>query len=145
MKPSFGSEILNLAVRLLAPFVLLFAVYVILHGHYSPGGGFQGGTLIAVTFIMLRMVSSGEKPSWGISSKTALYLAAFGLTLYAGIGTWVLFYGRKFLDYAGLPFHGDEAHVRALGTLGIEIGVALTVTGILFLIYESLVGEEGSP
>ena len=35
--------IINLTCRLIVPFVQLFALYVIAHGHYSPGGGFQGG------------------------------------------------------------------------------------------------------
>ncbi|MDH3604214.1 MAG: MnhB domain-containing protein, partial [Candidatus Tectomicrobia bacterium] len=36
---------MDTACRLITPFLLLFAVYVVVHGHDSPGGGFQGGTI----------------------------------------------------------------------------------------------------
>lgn len=39
MNTRFGSSILDAACRLPVPFILLFAVYVVIHGHDSPGGG----------------------------------------------------------------------------------------------------------
>ncbi len=39
--------------RLLVPFMQLFALYVIAHGHHSPGGGFQGGVILGASFILL--------------------------------------------------------------------------------------------
>jgi multicomponent Na+:H+ antiporter subunit B len=38
------NPILSLVSRVVSPFIMLYALYVIFHGHYSPGGGFQGGT-----------------------------------------------------------------------------------------------------
>ena len=38
--------IIKTAVRLLVPFAQLFGLYVVVHGHYSPGGGFQGGVIL---------------------------------------------------------------------------------------------------
>ncbi|MCK4691085.1 MAG: MnhB domain-containing protein [Desulfuromonadales bacterium] len=40
------SLIIQTAVRILVPFIQLFGLYVIVHGHYSPGGGFQGGVIL---------------------------------------------------------------------------------------------------
>ncbi len=44
--------ILNVAQRVLIPFVILFGIYIIFHGHLTPGGGFTGGTVIAAAFIL---------------------------------------------------------------------------------------------
>lgn len=50
--------------RKLAPFVVLFGCYLITHGHLSPGGGFQGGTVLASGFLLL-VLGYGNAPSTG--------------------------------------------------------------------------------
>ena len=47
------SLIIRQASRIMVPFMQLFALYVISHGHYSPGGGFQGGVNLAASIILL--------------------------------------------------------------------------------------------
>ena len=42
MKPEQPDLIIRMVCRGLAPFIQLFGLYVIMHGHSSPGGGFQG-------------------------------------------------------------------------------------------------------
>jgi multicomponent Na+:H+ antiporter subunit B len=45
--------IIQTVCRILIPFIQLFGLYVIVHGHHSPGGGFQGGVILAASFILL--------------------------------------------------------------------------------------------
>ena len=47
------SFILNVSSRLLLSVIVLFGLYIIIHGHLSPGGGFQGGVVIATAFLLL--------------------------------------------------------------------------------------------
>jgi multicomponent Na+:H+ antiporter subunit B len=47
------SFILNVGSKLLLGVIVLFGVYIIVHGHLSPGGGFQGGVVIASAFLLL--------------------------------------------------------------------------------------------
>ncbi|MBN2247073.1 MAG: sodium:proton antiporter [Coriobacteriia bacterium] len=56
------SVVVRFIVRVLAPFILVFAVYVILNGHVTPGGGFQGGTMLGALVIALTLVL-GERES----------------------------------------------------------------------------------
>ena len=144
---AFGSTVLDAASRLIAPFILLFAAYVVAHGHDSPGGGFQGGTLLAAGLILVKLVR-GRPGRWEIGPRLALALACVGVGLFAGIGVLPLFFGGRFLDYAAPPWLEDPIAQRVLGTLGIEIGVALAVTGVLLLIFDALAawgeGEEPS-
>ena len=55
-----ASEIVETATELLLPMVILFGVYVFLNGHLSPGGGFQGGAIIAsgTMFLLLALPES---------------------------------------------------------------------------------------
>lgn len=143
MKTAFGSVILDAACRLLVPFMLLFALYVVAHGHYSPGGGFQGGTIIAATIILIRLVR-GQGSTWGLDRVHALRLACCGIVVFAGIGLLSLFFQGNYLDYGVLPLPLTTAQVRAMGILGIEIGVVMGVAGVFVLIFDALTawGEE---
>ena len=69
MTSSSNNPILIIASRLLTPFIQLFALYVIVHGHYGPGGGFQGGAMLAASIIFLRP-SLGTEISQRIFKKT---------------------------------------------------------------------------
>lgn len=139
MRSGFGSPVLDAASRLFVPFMWLFAAYVLIHGHDSPGGGFQSGVILAASIILLRLVRGRESVSV-LSSNGALTLACAGPLLYGGIGLTSLVFGGNFLDYSAspLPMGMDPARVRAIGTLGIETGVMLGVAGVLVLIFDML-------
>ena len=141
MKDRFGSNVLEAASRILVPFMLLFAVYVVIHGHDSPGGGFQGGVICAAAFILVRLVR-GRGAGWELSCSSAVVLSCTGVGIFAGIGLLSLVFGGNYLDYGALPFSLEPAVKRAMGTLGIEIGIALGVTGVLTLIFNLLADSD---
>ncbi len=60
------SFVLNAGSKLLLSVIILFGVYVIIHGHLSPGGGFQGGVVIATAFLLLFLANPNMKLSHGI-------------------------------------------------------------------------------
>ena len=146
MRLPLGSPVLEAASRLLAPVILLFAVYVVAHGHDSPGGGFQGGVLFAAGLILVKLVR-GRPGGWDIGPRAALTLACTGVAIFAGIGFVPMVYRGNYLDYDAPPLLSDPVAERVVGTLGIEIGVALAVAGVILLVFDSLVGwgEEDAP
>ncbi|MFH1723584.1 MAG: MnhB domain-containing protein [Elusimicrobiota bacterium] len=137
MKRPFGSAVLDCAARLLTPYILLFALYVLFHGHHSPGGGFQGGTILAGALILIRLVR-GRRAGWGVDRRQALILAASGVLIYAAVGIVCLASGGNYLDYSFLPFPLPAPRLRWLGILGIEIGVTIGVMGTMVLIFDLL-------
>jgi len=48
-----ANSILRIGSRLLFPILIIYGIYIITHGHLSPGGGFQGGVIIATAFLLL--------------------------------------------------------------------------------------------
>jgi multicomponent Na+:H+ antiporter subunit B len=127
------------------PFIQLFALYVVFHGHYSPGGGFQGGAMFAASFLLIRLsiataaAQSQFRRSWGTP------VSSIGTLVFLGTGLIVLFLGFNFLDYAGLPIGLSEPELRNAGILAIELGVAVAVAATLTAIYDDLVGEPRGP
>ena len=49
------SLIVKVITRLTVGLILLYGIYIVLHGHISPGGGFAGGVIIALSFVNLML------------------------------------------------------------------------------------------
>ena len=143
IKQRYQSIIVHIICSLLIPFIQLFALYVIFHGHYGPGGGFQGGVLLAVSIILQRFYLGTEVSYQKFPPKLAPVFAAIGMLIFGLAGIIPMMTGGSFLDYGTLPIpwvQGPE--LRALGILIVEIGIGLAVFGTLVLIFDNLVGER---
>ena len=143
IKLRYQSIIVQTVCSLIIPFIQLFALYVIFHGHYGPGGGFQGGVLLAVSIILQRLYLGTEAAYRKFPPKAGLIVAATGMIIFTLTGLIPMIMGGAFLDYGNLPIpwvHGAE--LRSLGILIVEIGIGLAVFGTLVLIFDTLVGER---
>ena len=140
MKEARESQIIHVASRGISPVILLIGLYVFFHGHYSPGGGFQGGVLMAAAILLLRL-ALGTRLSHAVMPTTiALRLSALGTMIFAGTGVIAILCGGNFLDYHFLPMPWFEPeYLRYHGILLIEVGVILTVMATLVAIYDELV------
>ncbi len=122
-----------------SPFIMLFGLYVIFHGHYSPGGGFQGGTMLAASLLLIRLAAGFDIAQLQFRRIWGTPVGSIGVLIYFGTGFAALLSGGEFLNYAFLPFAGfTGAELRSLGILMIEIGVGLAVMAILVAIYDDL-------
>lgn len=139
------SMILETVCKGLIPFIQLFAIYVLAHGHYSPGGGFQAGVIFAASYLLLALSQDLRSVTERLSEKLLYILAASGVTIYVGMGVLALAFGVNFLDYGWLHllFGMDVAHAHSLGILCVETGVSMTVFSCLVLIFK-LVSSEGT-
>jgi len=138
--------IVKTLARLLIPFVVVYALYVIMHGHHSPGGGFQGGVISAAGFILLGISYGFEETRKRMSERVAEVFSSVGVFIYGGIGVLCLILGGNFLDYGklGKLFMVTPAEARSLGILGVELGVALAVMAVMCTIFFAIftVGES---
>lgn len=140
-EPDEGSDIIvRSTCHLMVPLIQLFALYVVAHGHHSPGGGFQGGVMLGASYILLALACGLPVAKRHMGERKAIVLAATGIIIYAGWGIACLFFGGNFLDYASLDpvLPGDKEMARSHSMLVVEIGVAFTVTAIMFAIYSNL-------
>ena len=132
--------IVTTVCRLLIPFIQLFALYVIAHGHYSPGGGFQGGVILGASIILLAISHDLRTALKRIGEKVTALLCSAGVILYSGTGALCLLMGLNFLDYSGLTsvLNVDPITARSHGILIVEIGVGLSVMAAMIWIYNNL-------
>jgi multicomponent Na+:H+ antiporter subunit B len=118
--PIPAGELLTTGTRFLAPLIMLLGVYVFANGHLTPGGGFQGGAIIASGTLLLLLAD----PLKHFSHALIATIESFAGIFYVAIGLLGIFLAGGFLDNRILP----------TGTLG-----ALFSAGAIPLIY-SLVG-----
>lgn len=133
------SLILKTASEYLLPLLLLFSVFILLRGHYEPGGGFVGG-LIASIAMVLHYFANGEEKTRELMSFHPGIFIPIGLSLSLISGILPLFAGDPFMT--GLWIKDALPVIGMVGTaLFFDIGVYFVVVGvtltIIFTIAES--------
>ena len=143
MRTPHDSIVIRVTSSAMVPFIQLFALYVIVHGHYSPGGGFQGGIILAVSIMLMRLYLGKEAADKKFSTRLVAAIAAVGMLIFMLAGLIPMTAGGMFLDFGSLPIPGvAEADLRYFGILIVEIAIGLTVFGTLVLIFDNLIGEN---
>lgn len=134
-KSSSGlSFIVRRGMALVVPFILLYASSIIVMGHLTPGGGFQGGTVLATVTILFCVVYGSSFEAARIHPQVKETLESSGALLFVGVGLIGLCAGAGFLanSAAGLPI-GTSGSFLSAGTIpflnlavGIKVGAGLS-------------------
>lgn len=135
--------VLRVVAKLLIPFILLFALYVQFHGDYGPGGGFQAGVILAAAIIFYALIYGVETarrvmPDWIVE-----IMLSSGVLIYAGVGVAGLLLGGNYLDYFVLDH--DPVHGQHRGIFWVEVGVAVTVSGVMLKIFYMFASRGTDP
>lgn len=118
--------ILRTAADVLYPFLLLLGAYIILHGHLTPGGGFQGGAILAVAFFLPLLA----RPTAPFAETVFSVVEVLAGSLFIVIGLFALFGKGHFL--APLLGSGTPGELFSAGSLpllylavGLKVGTEL--------------------
>jgi multicomponent Na+:H+ antiporter subunit B len=134
--------VLRVIAKLFFPLILLFALYVLFHGDYGPGGGFQAGVIFATGFILYALAFGLGNAQRVIPHRLLRIMAAVGVLIYAGVGIESMLLGGKFLEYKVLA--DDPVAGQHLGIMLIELGVGITVAAVVLIIYYGFVSRQHS-
>ncbi|MFA5294741.1 MAG: MnhB domain-containing protein [Methanoregulaceae archaeon] len=129
--------------RLSIPFIQLFALYVIVHGASGAGGGFQGGVVLASSFILLLIAFGLSGIRSRISVRGIRVFAAAGVFIYAGIGLLCIIYAGNFLGYGAIESALGIPHLHALLIDIVEAGIGITVMAVMISIILDFADKEG--
>ena len=126
--------LLEMTTRALFPTVLVFSLYLLLVGHYGPGGGFAAGLVAGLAFVLRYIAGLGSGVRVRPPVLTGLGLTVALLTALAptAAGAPVLATTKLALD---LPLVG---HVETQTSLFLDVGVYLLIVGVVLDLLRSL-------
>lgn len=125
--------VLRVVAKVFLPFILVFALYVQFHGDFGPGGGFQAGVIIAAAVIFYALIYGLDNARRVVPEGLVERMMAAGVLIYAGVGLIGLLAGGNFLDYFVLD--RDPVAGQHRGIFWVEVGVAVTVSGVMLKIF----------
>ena len=151
------SKIVKTMTRLLYGFILIYGLYVIMHGHLTPGGGFQGGAIVASGFALL-LVAYGTTglrgrlkhslfsffESFGAISFISLAFAGIGTTFFYNLlaGSGSLLFGETLPQLGANPGDLNTAGTITLMNLAVGIKVLAGLGTVILLLSYASVEEE---
>ena len=132
--------------RFVGVMVMLFGVYIVLHGHLTPGGGFAGGVLLASGVVLLTLafgknVALKILPQWLASA-----LESVGALIFLGVALLGFSGGFFFLNFlpkgtAGKLFSAGIIPICNVG-IGIKVGAALFAVFMVLIMLRIKPGKE---
>ncbi len=131
--------VLRVIAKLLIPPILLFALYVQFHGDFGPGGGFQAGVICAAAVIFFALIFGLPAAQRLVPDALVEGMVAGGALLYMAVGFAGLLLGGNFLDYFVL--HADPVEGQHRGIFWVELGVLITVSGVMLKIFYMFAGR----
>ena len=130
--------IVKTITRLTVGLILLYGIYIVLHGHISPGGGFAGGVIVALSFIHLMLAFGKDFALKKLSVSKASILESLGALMFLSIALLGFLGGYFFLNFflkKGMPFNLFSAGIIPL----CNIAISLKVGAGLFAIFVALI------
>jgi multicomponent Na+:H+ antiporter subunit B len=138
--PEMSDAVRVLALGLAAPTVL-FGIYVVVHGQITPGGGFQGGLVLATVPLLIYLAGDLGVFQKIISHGLVEFSEAAGIAGFVLIGAAGLVFGGRFLQNV-IPLGPVDANVYSGGTIPlISIATGLAVTGGFVLLLMAFLEE----
>lgn len=141
-KSSSGlSFIVRRGMALVVPFILLYASSIIVMGHLTPGGGFQGGTVLATATILFCIVYGSSFEAARVHSSVKDTIESAGALLFTGIGLIGICAGTGFLanGAAGFPVGTSGSFLSAGAIPFLNVAVGMKVGAGLSTLFYSMV------
>jgi len=129
--------IVKTITRLTVGLILLYGIYIVLHGHLTPGGGFPGGVIIALSFIHLMLAFGKDTALERLNQARASILESLGAIMFLSIALLGFFGGYFFVNFIK---KGEAFNLFSAGIIPLcNIAICLKVGAGLFLIFAALV------
>ena len=126
------SQIVTMVSRKLVPFILLFGLYLISYGHLSPGGGFQGGVVLASGIILLFLSHGFTLVQKSFSERRLSLTVLVTVFIFLLLGLAGLILGKSFLS--NILLLGEAGDIPSAGfillldmIIGLNVGAGITL------------------
>ena len=145
-KPVVKNVIARCGCDRILPCVVVYILYIILHGHLSPGGGFQGGVLMVALVALVYMGHGYERTVETFSYHLLHTVEGCASIFYVALGLLGVAVGAHFAENV-LYTHGAIGSLYSAGTIfwmNVTVGVkVITGVGAISLLMLSVLRDSG--
>ncbi len=138
------STLAKRSVAALVPFIFLVGFYIVVHGHISPGGGFQGGVVWGSLLILLGIVYGARHAEGVVSDQFRKVAECLGAVAFLAVACLGLFVGAWFFTNleAGYP-QGTPGRIVSAGAIPLlSMAVGIKIGAGLAAIFYAMVRED---
>lgn len=128
-----SSKVVTAGSKLLFPAIILLGIYVFIHGHLSPGGGFQGGVIIATGFLLMLLAYE----SYSVNHMVLSIVESLAGIVFTGIGLTGLIMGKSFLENfmpEGVMNNLFSGGIIPIIYIAVGLKVAAELTGVIYTV-----------
>ena len=136
------SVIVKKVSQLVTPLIFMYGIYIILHGHLTPGGGFAGGAILSNAFILLVLAQGSGLMKLKQKEEGSSQTESLAILVFLVLATLALFMGTYIFFHNYLPA-GRIGELLSAGVIplynivvGIEVGAALITIFLALAIYK---------
>ena len=124
-------HVIQRSLDLVFPLTMMYMCYIILHGHLSPGGGFQGGVLVVGVILMLYFANGFQATAGALSFELLHEAEGVASVAYVALALMGIAAGAQFCENI-LYQHGNIGDLYSSGTIfwmNLTVGIKV-ITGI---------------
>jgi multicomponent Na+:H+ antiporter subunit B len=136
--------IVRTVTRIVVPFLQLYGIYVVLHGHLSPGGGFSGGAILGASMVLCTLAFGLEKTEKKFGHRLSALLESGAILAFVLIGCVGILAGHTFLtnQRAGF-FMGEFGSLLSGGMIPlISIAIGIKVASTMVTLFHAIIKEK---
>jgi multicomponent Na+:H+ antiporter subunit B len=140
------SIIVKKVSQLMAGLIFMYGIYIILHGHLTPGGGFAGGAIVAGAFILLILAFGSNALNLKKEIAGSSNTESLAILMLVVLALMALLFGSKTFFFNYLP-KGEPGALLSAGVIPLyNIFIGIEVAGAILTIFLALVifKEESS-
>jgi len=137
--------IVKKTTQLIAGMIFMYGIYVIVHGHLTPGGGFAGGVIVAGSLILVTLAYGGEFLKLVKEESGTTIVESLATIMVILIATAGFLFGTRIFFNNFLP-KGIVGHLVSAGVLPLyNIFVGTEVAASVFIFLSLIIFKEESP
>jgi multicomponent Na+:H+ antiporter subunit B len=131
------SPVVRTTARFLAPFILVYGIYLVAYGHMTPGGGFPGGVMIAGGFMMLVLALGRSEAEKALPRSAARVLKSVGALAFLVVALLGMRFGGVFFGNFIQKSHPGGRHELIDGGIipVAEVAIAVMVAMSFIVVF----------
>jgi len=136
--------IVKVISKIIIPFMQVFGIFVILHGHLSPGGGFAGGAILGASLILLTLAFGLNDAKKKMPHSMSKLVETGSILLIISLGLFSILNGYNFLTNGASGFNlGKTGEIISAGFIPIAtLAIGLKVGSTLITLFHTIIEED---